>query len=247
MSTRPLDAAIAEVARALVAQVAPQELPLFRTLSKAYFAHPDKPIPFDGGRDNPLGFGQGGRVSVATPAILAASSAVVSYVAGANGANTGPPQVLFAKVNPLEAQQATANVLAAAETDRVRLRDLLDTLFSLDDIRALCFNLGIDFDNLPGDTKVMRAQNLILYCEQRGRTDDLIRCARTVNPNMPWPAPNTDADKPNRLSTAQLAYVFQVALKTLAKSLPDVQAQQIAAAFVGSLAAGPAGIAGAPD
>ncbi len=226
---------IAVVARMLIAQVAPQELPLFRSISTAYFAAPDKPIKFEGGKDNPLGFGPGGTVTVTTPAILSASNAVVTYVIGVVGApETKTTSSLFANVRAEEAQQTSYKALADAQAERVRLRELLDSLFSQDDIRVLCFDLGIDFDNLSGGTKQVKVQSLIVYCEQRGRIDDLIQRATAVNPNMIWPVQRPNG---NRLTTAQLAYVHEIALKTLKASVPDATAEQIANAFVGSLAA----------
>jgi len=235
MSSQIRDAVIAEVARALVAQVVPQELPLFRAISGAYFAAPDKPIKFEGGKDNPLGFGTGSSVSVATPAILTASNVVVTYVASAIGASdSSSAQSLFGKVSAVEAQQASNWVLAAAQFDRTQLRMKLDSLFSLDDILALCFDLGIDSDNLSGDTKQGKVQSLIIYCEQRGRIDELIQRAAVINPNLAWSAQHTGNKS---LSVAQLAYVHEIALNTLKKSLSEEQAAQIANAFVGSLAA----------
>jgi hypothetical protein len=38
------------------------------------------------------------------------------------------------------------------------LRDLLDAHFSNDDLRQLCFDLGIDYENLAGDTRTAKAQ-----------------------------------------------------------------------------------------
>ncbi len=228
------DLVIADVARMLIAQVVPQELPLFRAISAAYFAAPDKPIKFEGGKDNPLGFGQGGTVTITTPAILSASNAVVMYVIGAVGApETNTASSLFAKVSAGEAQQASHKALTDAQAERVHLREQLDSLFSQDDIRVLCFDLGIDFDNLSGGTKQIKVQSLIVYCEQRGRIDDLIQRAATINPNMVRPALQQNRD---RLTTAQLAYVHEIALKTLKASVPDATAVQIANAFVGSLA-----------
>jgi hypothetical protein len=228
------DSVIADVARMLIAQVAPQELPLFRAISAAYFAAPDKPIKFEGGKDNPLGFGPGGTVTVTTPAILSASNAVVTYVLGAVGApETNTASTLFAQINVGSTQQASHKALADAQAERVRLREQLDSLFSQDDIRVLCFDLGIDFDNLAGGTKQVKVQSLIVYCEQRGRVDDLIQRATAINPNMIWPAQRPSN---NRLTTAQLAYVHEIALRTLKASMPDATAQQIANAFVGSLA-----------
>lgn len=48
---------IASIARDLIAQTAPQELPLFRTTSEAYFKNPEKMLKGQAGKDEALGFG----------------------------------------------------------------------------------------------------------------------------------------------------------------------------------------------
>ena len=45
--------------------------------------------------------------------------------------------------------------------------------FSLDDIRTICFALGMPFDNLKGDTVPVKAMALIEYLEGRDRLPDL--------------------------------------------------------------------------
>src|SRR2546425_11933887 len=75
---------IADVARELVTQTAPQELPLFRRLSETYFKNFKAPsqtrvdqVP----KDEKLGFGMGEAVMFLTPIILAVGTEVVQYLA----------------------------------------------------------------------------------------------------------------------------------------------------------------------
>lgn len=44
---------------------------------------------------------------------------------------------------------------------------------SLDGLRTLCFRLGIDYDDLPGDSKAGRARELVLLLERAGRIHEL--------------------------------------------------------------------------
>lgn len=63
---------------------------------------------------------------------------------------------------------------------------------SLDGLRTLCFQLGIDFDDLPGDSKAGRARELVLWLERAGRVGELSWAAtRRVTPKAgpganPW-------------------------------------------------------------
>ncbi len=71
---------IADLARDIVAQTAPQELPLFRTMSAAYFKNPDKVLKGQPGKDEMLGFGVAETVVMLTPSVLAVMSQVVRFV-----------------------------------------------------------------------------------------------------------------------------------------------------------------------
>ena len=71
---------IADIARQAVAKSAPQELPLFRGLSAAYFDDPAKAVRAHAGKDEMLGFGAGDAAAFITPAALAVATAVVQFV-----------------------------------------------------------------------------------------------------------------------------------------------------------------------
>ncbi|MFQ6013946.1 MAG: hypothetical protein ACE5NP_00710 [Anaerolineae bacterium] len=72
---------IANVARELVAQTAPQELPLFRATSEVYFKDPEKALKGGAGKDDMLGFGLAAAATFLTPVALAVASEVVEFVA----------------------------------------------------------------------------------------------------------------------------------------------------------------------
>lgn len=72
---------IAELAREEVARLAPQELPLFRATSQAYFRDPDKGLLNQKVKDDMLGFGVGEAVTLLTPFILPVITAAVAFVA----------------------------------------------------------------------------------------------------------------------------------------------------------------------
>lgn len=71
---------IADVARDIIGQTAPQELPLFRAISVAYFKDPNKLPKQQGGKDEMLGFGVGEVVVFLTPAVLVVVTEVVTFV-----------------------------------------------------------------------------------------------------------------------------------------------------------------------
>lgn len=54
-----------------------------------------------------------------------------------------------------------------------RLHAALCRRHSLESLRTLCFRLGLDFDDLPGETKSARARELVLAMDRQGRMGEL--------------------------------------------------------------------------
>ncbi len=50
----------------------------------------------------------------------------------------------------------------------IELMRILNSAYTLDEIRTLCFELDVDFDNLSGDTKAGKARELILWGKRSG-------------------------------------------------------------------------------
>lgn len=73
---------IHELARDVITQIAPQELPLFRAHSEAYFKDPQNALQSQSAKDELLGFGVGEAVVLLTPIALATLNEVVMFVGG---------------------------------------------------------------------------------------------------------------------------------------------------------------------
>ena len=71
---------IAEIARNIVTQIAPQELPLFRATSEAYFRDPPNQLKSLELQDDTLGFGLDAAVTSLTPLILVALPEVMKFL-----------------------------------------------------------------------------------------------------------------------------------------------------------------------
>jgi len=76
-----------------------------------------------------------------------------------------------------------------AAIDPVRLWQQLSDYFSLDDLRTLCFTLGIDFENLPGEGKEGKARELVIFCRNRAMVDRLVEKVRQERPGLALGAP----------------------------------------------------------
>jgi hypothetical protein len=68
-----------------------------------------------------------------------------------------------------------------------QLRQVLTTRFDAGELRTLCFDLGVDYDDLPGAGKASRARELVGYLARRDRIADLIRVGKRLRPDISWP------------------------------------------------------------
>jgi hypothetical protein len=70
------------------------------------------------------------------------------------------------------------------ESDLTRLRKGLIKYFSDGELRDLCFDFGIDYDNLPGQGKADKARELVTYFAHRGRITELRRACARLRPHV---------------------------------------------------------------
>jgi hypothetical protein len=69
---------------------------------------------------------------------------------------------------------------------RTILRRQLVTYFSDIDLRELCFDLLIDYDDLPGDNKRIKVIELISHMERRGQILELVQLCKQLRPDFDW-------------------------------------------------------------
>ena len=67
-----------------------------------------------------------------------------------------------------------------------QLRDMMAAVFSLDELRTLCFALQLDYDELEGASKSARIASLIRLLTGRGRIDDLLDKCETMRSEEAW-------------------------------------------------------------
>jgi hypothetical protein len=71
-----------------------------------------------------------------------------------------------------------------AETHQLKvlLRDTLSSRFNIAELETLCHTLSVDFEEIAGTTKLMRALNIVEHFSRRDRLPDLIAEVRRVRP-----------------------------------------------------------------
>jgi regulation of enolase protein 1 (concanavalin A-like superfamily) len=76
----------------------------------------------------------------------------------------------------------------------VELYHKLDKHFDQSELRGLAFQLNIDFDNLPGESKMDKARELVQYLERRNRISELVALCLEQRPSVNWPSPEATHD-----------------------------------------------------
>ncbi|MCA9945183.1 MAG: LacI family DNA-binding transcriptional regulator [Anaerolineales bacterium] len=66
----------------------------------------------------------------------------------------------------------------------VKLHKIITKRFNNSELNELCFHLGIDFDNLSGETYTNKVMNLITYLERRNQIPQLIHACKELRPNL---------------------------------------------------------------
>jgi len=77
--------------------------------------------------------------------------------------------------------------MTLSQPQLVDLNSKMNQVFSLDEIEALCFTMGIDFDSLGGEGRGAKIRELIEFCRRRGRDEELVEKVRVERPNVAWP------------------------------------------------------------
>ena len=81
---------------------------------------------------------------------------------------------------------AASEQIAPRHEYLVKLHDLLTEHFDASELQGLCFQLGLDYDELPGSTKPDKARELILYLNRRRRIHELVEAGKTLRPTVQW-------------------------------------------------------------
>jgi hypothetical protein len=75
-----------------------------------------------------------------------------------------------------------------------KLREYIAAYFDLEELKLLCFDLDIDYENIVGDTKAGKTMALVSYCARRGELWDLVQKCGEKRPRVDWNAVTTTAE-----------------------------------------------------
>jgi len=76
------------------------------------------------------------------------------------------------------------------------IHQLLLVHFNEEELKTLCFGLGVDYDDLPATGRSNKARELVLLLERTGRLAELHKAVTALRPQIAWPAPPAAGDSP---------------------------------------------------
>ena len=85
---------------------------------------------------------------------------------------------------------------ADSATYLTQLHRLLNQAFNLEEVRTLCFELGIEYDDLGGEGRSDRSRELIRLMARQGRLPNLVTVATEKRPQLVWPSVPADFHLP---------------------------------------------------
>ncbi|MCB9419671.1 MAG: hypothetical protein H6667_07695 [Ardenticatenaceae bacterium] len=112
---------------------------------------------------------------------IAIGTGASANIGGAPGGNYGDTAVPTPNDSNLSSQTGQD---ANKQIDLVNLADALEKHFSKNELDDLCFRLGVDDENVPGDTKRDKARGLVKYLDRRGRIEELIKLCQQERPEL---------------------------------------------------------------
>jgi hypothetical protein len=90
--------------------------------------------------------------------------------------------------------QRASDVMSTANIDFTYLRKQLAATLTLEEIQTLCADLGLDYEELPGEAKSAKCRALVKESYRKGKLDDLITLCQKEFPNAQWVVAAINAD-----------------------------------------------------
>ena len=87
------------------------------------------------------------------------------------------------------------------------LHKQIDERFSFSEVRTLCFNLGVDHENIPGDRRSAFIRNLIVSLAKQNRLQELIAEVRAERSFVNWQDVPADFELPSSMAQESIQQV----------------------------------------
>lgn len=105
---------------------------------------------------------------------------------------------------------AATGEMRDAEAGATYLRSALAQSFDVQELKTLCFDLGIDYDALPGNGKDSKAREIVAWFARRNQTDRLVQAVYKRRPNAFWTAAARETEARGSLSNVATGRMLMV-------------------------------------
>ena len=92
---------------------------------------------------------------------------------------------LFGKVDSGKSDQKRSQSKKRDDKALLKQRELIKRIekgFNISELKTVCFEMGIDYENLEGETKKDKVLSLVRYCHKFKRLDELTAVCENHNP-----------------------------------------------------------------
>ena len=76
-----------------------------------------------------------------------------------------------------------------SDIDLIYVQKQLAEHFDLSGLKTLCFDIGIDYEDLAGDTKTDKARELVKFVYRTGRIPEILKHCQELRPHVDWNRP----------------------------------------------------------
>lgn len=104
------------------------------------------------------------------------------------------------------------------------IHQLLVRYYSAEELRSLCFRVGVDYDDLPASGRANKARELVTHLDRRGRLTELQAAVQAERPNAVWPSSTGATEQSLQSSTTaqwQLSQADFDRLAVLLAAMPE--------------------------
>lgn len=89
------------------------------------------------------------------------------------------------------------------------LHKQIDSYFSFSEVKTLCFELGVDYENIPGDSRSAFIRNLIVSLARQNRLQELVDKVRAERGFVDWQDVPPDFELPPTIAQEDIRQVVQ--------------------------------------
>jgi hypothetical protein len=89
-------------------------------------------------------------------------------------------------IHKLDSEVSTEDTEESHQPKLIQITILLNRHFNHEELRTLCFRLGVEYDDLPAEGRANKARELVKLLDRESRILELIVLCKALRPNVTW-------------------------------------------------------------